>query len=46
MVSLTESMLKTFVEVVIHGDYEAAIEAFTVIEEAVGDLIRMKGINS
>ncbi len=28
----------TFVNVVIGGDYEAAIEAFTVIEEAVGDL--------
>lgn len=30
--------ISTFVNVVIHGDYEAAIEAFTVIEEAVGDL--------
>ncbi len=28
----------TFVEVVIKGGYDAAIEAFTVIEEAVGDL--------
>ena len=27
-----------FVDVVITGEYEAAIEAFTVIEEAVGDL--------
>lgn len=30
--------LSTFVEVVISGEYEAAIEAFTVIEEAVGDI--------
>jgi hypothetical protein len=30
--------LPVFVEVVISGDYPAAIEAFTVIEEAVGDL--------
>lgn len=30
--------LNTFVEVVIHGEYKAAIEAFTVIEEAVGDI--------
>lgn len=30
--------INTFVKVVIHGEYEAAIEAFTVIEEAVGDL--------
>ncbi len=30
--------INTFVNVVIHGEYEAAIEAFTVIEEAVGDL--------
>ncbi len=28
----------TFLEVVITGEYSAAIEAFTVIEEAVGDL--------
>lgn len=28
----------TFVEVVIHGDYETGIEAFTVLEEAVGEL--------
>lgn len=30
--------INTFVEVVISGEYDAAIEAFTVIEEAVGDL--------
>lgn len=30
--------IHTFVEVVINGEYDAAIEAFTVIEEAVGDL--------
>lgn len=30
--------IDTFVEVVISGTYEAAIEAFTVIEEAIGDL--------
>lgn len=30
--------IETFVEVVIKGGYDAAIEAFTVIEEAVGDL--------
>jgi len=30
--------ISTFVNVVISGDYSAAIEAFTVIEEAVGDL--------
>ncbi len=30
--------ISTFVEVVVSGDYSAAIEAFTVIEEAVGDL--------
>lgn len=30
--------INTFVEVVINGQYEAAIEAFTVIEEAMGDL--------
>lgn len=30
--------IDTFVEVIISGQYEAAIEAFTVIEEAVGDL--------
>ncbi len=30
--------IDTFVKVVITGEYEAAIEAFTVIEEAVGDL--------
>ncbi len=28
----------TFLEVVITGEYSAAIEAFTVIEEAIGDL--------
>lgn len=30
--------IDTFVEVVISGAYESAIEAFTVIEEAIGDL--------
>lgn len=30
--------IDTFVEVVISGAYEAAVEAFTVIEEAIGDL--------
>ena len=30
--------VNTFVEIVVSGDYGAAIEAFTVIEEAVGDL--------
>jgi len=30
--------IATFVEVIISGSYEAAIEAFTVIEEAVGEL--------
>lgn len=30
--------IATFVEVVVSGDYTAAIEAFTVIEEAVGEL--------
>lgn len=30
--------LPTFVEVVVSGDYPAAVEAFTVIEEAVGEL--------
>ena len=30
--------INTFTEVVISGEYDAAIEAFTVIEEAVGDL--------
>ena len=30
--------ITTFVDVVVSGDYNAAIEAFTVIEEAVGDL--------
>lgn len=30
--------ITTFVDVVVSGDYSAAIEAFTVIEEAVGDL--------
>jgi hypothetical protein len=30
--------INTFVEVVLCGDYGAAIEAFTVIEEAVGEL--------
>ena len=30
--------IDTFVEVIISGQYEASIEAFTVIEEAVGDL--------
>ena len=30
--------LSTFVEVVVSGDYPAAVEAFTVIEEAVGEL--------
>ena len=30
--------ISTFVDVVVSGDYSAAIEAFTVIEEAVGDL--------
>ena len=30
--------INTFVDVVVSGDYIAAIEAFTVIEEAVGEL--------
>ncbi|MEA3462275.1 MAG: HEAT repeat domain-containing protein [Bacteroidota bacterium] len=30
--------INTFVDVVISGDYSASIEAFTVIEEAVGEL--------
>lgn len=30
--------ISTFVEVVVAGDYTASIEAFTVIEEAVGEL--------
>ncbi len=30
--------IDTFTEVVITGEYSAAIEAFTVIEEAIGDL--------
>jgi hypothetical protein len=30
--------IPAFVDVIISGDYSAAIEAFTVIEEAVGDL--------
>jgi len=30
--------ITTFVEVVLSGSYSAAIEAFTVIEEAIGDL--------
>ena len=30
--------INTFVEVVLSGTYTAAIEAFTVIEEAIGDL--------
>ena len=30
--------IATFVDVVVSGDYSAAIEAFTVVEEAVGDL--------
>ena len=30
--------MDTFVEVVLSGEYDAAIEAFTVIEEAIGDL--------
>ena len=30
--------IATFVDVVVSGDYSAAVEAFTVIEEAVGDL--------
>ena len=30
--------IDTFAEVVITGEYTAAIEAFTVIEEAVGEL--------
>lgn len=30
--------LTTFVNVVVSGDYSTAIEAFTVIEEAVGDI--------
>ncbi|MEN8203988.1 MAG: hypothetical protein ABFS28_15420 [Bacteroidota bacterium] len=30
--------IATFVEVILSGTYQAAIEAFTVIEEAVGDL--------
>ena len=30
--------ISTFVEVISAGDYEAAIEAFTVIEEAIGEI--------
>ena len=30
--------IATFVDVVVSGDYSTAIEAFTVVEEAVGDL--------
>ena len=30
--------LNTFLEVAIHGEYDALIEAFTVMEEAIGDL--------
>jgi hypothetical protein len=30
--------IATFVDVVVSGDYSAAVESFTVIEEAVGDL--------
>lgn len=30
----------TFVEAAIHGSFEAAIEAFTVLEEAIGELER------
>ncbi|RLD93811.1 MAG: hypothetical protein DRJ13_15385, partial [Bacteroidetes bacterium] len=30
--------IATFVDVVVSGDYSTAVEAFTVIEEAVGDL--------
>jgi len=30
--------ITTFVDVVVAGDYSTAVEAFTVIEEAVGDL--------
>jgi hypothetical protein len=30
--------LDTFVNVAVHGKFETAIEAFTVIEEAIGDL--------
>jgi len=30
--------ISTFVDVVVSGDYSASIEAFTVIEEAVGEL--------
>jgi len=30
--------IDTFVKVVISGQYEAAVEAFTVVEEAIGDL--------
>lgn len=33
-----DKYIPTFVEVVVSGDYGAAIEAFTVIEEAVGEL--------
>ena len=32
------SYVDTFLEVVLSGEYAAAIEAFTVIEEAIGDL--------
>jgi hypothetical protein len=33
-----ETYVDTFLEVVLSGEYVAAIEAFTVIEEAIGDL--------
>ncbi len=33
-----EKYISTFVEVVLSGEYTASIEAFTVIEEAVGEL--------
>lgn len=35
--------IDTFVDVVVSGMYEAAIEAFTVIEEAIGDLEEAQG---
>lgn len=32
--------ISTFIDVVVYGSYSAAVEAFTVIEEAVGELDR------
>jgi hypothetical protein len=37
--------IDTFMDVVVSGDYSAAIEAFTVIEEAVGELEENKRLH-